>query len=122
MFSVYPEELAAATAAVGAVTGMTGTAPLIVEQNFVQGQYELNLLLGDLGPGNFGALALGGKDPLPQSARRLQRDDKCGDLLDTEPGNISGPTKRRTARINAAATAVPTKFSVWLPASSTSCC
>jgi Flp pilus assembly protein TadG len=109
VFGFTQRELtAAATAAVGAVTGMTGTAPLmIVEQNFVQGQeYELKSAApGDLGPGNFGALALGGK-----GASRYEsnlRDGysgmiSVGDLLDTEPGNISGPTKRAfTARINA---------------------
>ncbi|HAA38092.1 MAG TPA: hypothetical protein DCE00_04395 [Firmicutes bacterium] len=80
---------------------------MIVEQNFVQGQeYELKSAApGDLGPGNFGALALGGK-----GASRYEsnlRDGysgmiSVGDLLDTEPGNISGPTKRAfTARINA---------------------
>ncbi len=91
-----------ASAVVGAVTGMKGIVPLvIVDQTLVKGQeYELKSFSPPdfaLGPGNFGALALGGS-----GASRYEnnlRDGykgmiKVGDLLDTEPGNMSGPTKK----------------------------
>lgn len=98
---------AEAAAAVGAVSGMTGVVPLaIVEQELIKGQqYELKSFANSpLGPGNFGALALGGSGAsnFENNLREgYQGIIRIGDLLDTEPGNMSNPTKRAvTDRIN----------------------
>ncbi|HZK24962.1 MAG TPA: pilus assembly protein TadG-related protein [Oscillospiraceae bacterium] len=99
---------AEAKAAVGSIQGMTGVAPLtIVEQSFVKGQsYELKSASpSEMGPGNFGVLALGGSGASRYEANLrdgYSGNIKIGDLLDTEPGNMSNPTKRAcTDRINA---------------------
>jgi hypothetical protein len=93
---------AEASAAVGAVNGMTGIVPLaIVEESFIKGQeYELKSFSPPsftFGPGNFGALALGG--PGASRFESNLRDGyngmiQIGDLLDTEPGVMSNPIKR----------------------------
>ncbi|NLM46305.1 MAG: hypothetical protein GX200_05860 [Firmicutes bacterium] len=90
---------ATATALTGTVSALTGVVPLtIVEQDFVKGQeYHLKSFpAGELGPGNFGALALGGKGAANYKknlSRGYQGQIKVGDILETEPGNMSGPTR-----------------------------
>lgn len=93
---------AEATAATGAVTAMTGIAPLAnVDQPLIKGQeYQLKIFSASdptFGPGNFGALALGGRGS--QNYEKNLRDGyegqiKIGDFLETETGNMSNPTRR----------------------------
>ncbi len=90
-----------AAAQVGAVRSLRGAEPLGVEQqNFVYGAtYYLKNSPGYGGSykGNFGALALGGR------GASTYRDNlehgysgelKLGDVVESEPGNMSGPTSQ----------------------------
>lgn len=93
---------AAATARVGNVSAYVGAVPFgVIKQDFVYGeQYELKYGPG-IGEGqyhgNFGALALGG-----QGASNYENNVKygykgrlaVGDRVQTEPGNMAGPTAR----------------------------
>lgn len=80
------------------VSGMRGAAPLgVIWQNFVFGQlYDIKVGAGDGGGGNYGALALGGtgsanyRDNLQYGYPEWLR---MGDIVLTEPGNMSNPTK-----------------------------
>ncbi len=91
---------ARAKAIIGPVGGLIGVAPFsIVEQTLIYG-VEYSLKYADwtesgLESGNYGALALGG------SGANVYRNNikngflaniSTGDLLDTEQGNMSGPT------------------------------
>lgn len=94
---------ARATAIVGNITGVRGLRPLAVEQqDFVLGQsYSLKRGGGSGYCGNYGALALGGS-----GASNYRNNLKygyfgtvgmgdmveIGDEVDTEPGNMAGPT------------------------------
>ncbi|NLJ86340.1 MAG: hypothetical protein GX322_07860 [Firmicutes bacterium] len=93
---------ATATARVGTISAYIGVAPFgVVEQDFVFGeQYTLKYGPGSVPSyfrGNFGALSLGGR-----GASNYERNVKyghqgrlaVGDWIDTEPGNMSGPTVR----------------------------
>jgi len=98
---------AAARARFGSVTSISGIAPFgIPEQPLVFGQeYQLKSSShANYGPGNFGALALGGP-----GANRYRNNIKygyngvisVGDWVTTQPGNMSGPTRQGvTYRIN----------------------
>ena len=93
---------ASATARVGSISAYVGVAPFgVVEQDFIYGE-QYTLKFGpDTQPGhfrgNFGALSLGGR-----GASVYENNIKhghqgrlaVGDWIDTEPGNISGPTAR----------------------------
>ncbi|MCR3921709.1 MAG: pilus assembly protein TadG-related protein [Firmicutes bacterium] len=92
---------AQAIAATGTVSSLVGIVPLtIVEQALIKGQeYELKSpkLNEVIGPGNFGVLALGGTgaSKYEKNLREgYQGSIKIGDILETEPGNMSNPTKR----------------------------
>lgn len=91
---------ARAKALVGPAGGLSGIAPFsIVEQELNYGvEYNLKYSTwqeSGLSPGNFGALALGGT-----GANRYRNNIKngylssvsTGDILDTEEGNMAGPT------------------------------
>lgn len=95
-----------AVAEVAPIIGLDGAAPLGIQQHeFVFGeQYTLkvgagdtSILDGEISPGWFGALALGG----PGASRYEENltygysgSLKVGDIIDIQTGNISGPTKR----------------------------
>jgi len=93
------EVRASAKARVGPVSGVFGAAPFFVpEQTFVYGQtYVLKYPGGQGESGNFGGLALGGR-----GARNYEDNITygyqgwlhVGDWVETEPGNMSGPTVR----------------------------
>ncbi|MGQ9513289.1 pilus assembly protein TadG-related protein [Thermodesulfitimonas sp.] len=88
-----------AKAEVRAVSELYGAAPLGVrEQNLEFGRlYDLKVGGGAGEHGNFGALALGGygANNYGENLRRgYQAWLKVGDILETEPGNMSGPTRR----------------------------
>ncbi len=93
------EVTARAKARVGPVNGVFGAAPFFVpDQVFVYGQtYVLKRPGGQGKGGNFGGLALGGR-----GARNYEDNIvhgyqgwlHTGDWVETEPGNMSGPTVR----------------------------
>lgn len=96
---------AAARVAAGTATAVHGAAPLAVRrQEFVFGrEYTLKVGAGDqedsigLGPGNFGALALGKTGANTYEENLMHGYPgllKVGDVVETQTGNISGPTKR----------------------------
>ena len=91
---------ASATAQVGSISAYVGVAPFgVVKQDFIYGEQYLLKYGPHSNPGryhgNFGALALGGK-----GANHYRENIKhghqarlaVGDWVDTEPGNIAGPT------------------------------
>ena len=89
---------ALAEAQVGGISGLQGIAPLgVIWQEFVFGQlYDIKVGAGDSESGNYGALALGG------TGSANYRDNlrygypgwlRLGDVILTEPGNMSNPTK-----------------------------
>ncbi|NLI70481.1 MAG: hypothetical protein GX364_06440 [Firmicutes bacterium] len=94
-----------ATAMVGSIGAMSGVVPLgLVNRELVFGQKYIiknassnNYDVG-LGAGNFGALALGEGRGASNFERHLTEGYpgviSVGDILDTEPGNMSNPTKR----------------------------
>lgn len=85
-------------ARVAPVKAMKGLAPLAVkQQNFVFGQeYSLKNAAGEGENGWYGAMALGGhgasiyEDNLKYG---YQGVISIGDIIETEPGNMSGPTR-----------------------------
>lgn len=88
-----------AKAKVEAVSELYGAAPLgIREQSLEFGRlYNLKVGGGAGEHGNFGAIALGGHgaDNYEENLRHgYQGWLKVGDILETEPGNMSGPTQR----------------------------
>ena len=88
---------AEAVARVAPVTGVRGVVPLGVEwDDFIYGeQYTLKHGGGDGITGNYGALALGGTGAsryLVNLQEGYQGWLRVGDLVPTEPGNISGNT------------------------------
>jgi len=103
VFGITEQRLTASAAAqVGSISGCFGVAPFgVVEQDFILGEQYI-LKCGPHRPpgylrGNFGALALG-----DQGASNYENNIKygynekleVGDWVDTEPGNMSGPTVR----------------------------
>ena len=93
-----------ATVMVGNVGAMTGIAPLgISDSDFEFGvKYGLKIAAGDefdedLGVGNYGALALGAPGANTYEENLTDGYDgflTVGDVIDTQTGNISNPTKR----------------------------
>jgi len=97
---------AAAKANFGNVNSISGIAPFFIpDQPLVFGQeYQLKYSHANYGPGNFGALALGGP-----GGGRYRNNIKygydgiisVGDWVTTQPGNMCGPTRQGvTYRIN----------------------
>ncbi len=95
---------AGAKASVGATRGLWGAAPFgVVEDSFEYGQvYTMKYSPSnsdETGPGNFGALALGGtgasnylNNIMYGYQGRLEVGDEIPTILETEPGNMAGPT------------------------------
>jgi Flp pilus assembly protein TadG len=82
------------------ISSFTGAAPLgIMTEDFVYGQ-KYKLKYGsppELGSGNFGALRLGGSGANNYEynlKHGYPGELKVGDIVNIEPGNMSGPTKR----------------------------
>ncbi|MGB9802893.1 pilus assembly protein TadG-related protein [Desulfofundulus sp.] len=97
------EVQAAASAAVAGITSCRGVAPLLIaRQDFKFGE-RYTLKYGDpASPGNFGALSLGG------TGADIYRHNliygysgrvSVGDMVTTEPGNMSGPTQAIDERL-----------------------
>lgn len=90
---------ARSAAAFGAISSATGVVPFgIPDQTLVFGQkYQLKAASHkDYGPGNYGALALdipGAKSYENNIKHGYNGWISVGDWIDTEPGNMSGPTK-----------------------------
>jgi len=93
---------ASVTATVGNLTSLSGTVPIGVEQgSFTYGElYTLKLGPGSTSPGpyhgNFHALALGGKGASNYRENLkwgFQKVLRVGDTVETEPGNMAGPTR-----------------------------
>jgi len=87
-----------AVASYGSISGATGVVPFgIPDQELSFGQ-EYQLKAGshdDYGPGNYGALALdlrGAQSYLNNLKYGYQGIINVGDWVETEPGNMSGPT------------------------------
>ncbi|MCR4401989.1 MAG: pilus assembly protein TadG-related protein [Firmicutes bacterium] len=94
---------ASAKATIGAASAVRGAAPFVVpDQEFLYGeQYVLKYGGGDGEHGNFAALALGGwgaatyENNIKYGYQGWLRVDEWEEVwLDTEPGNMSGPTVR----------------------------
>jgi len=88
-----------ARAEVGAVSGLRGAQPFgILEADFTFGElYTIKTGAGDGSQGNFGAIALGGTGAqvYEQNIRSgYQGWLRLGDVIPSEPGNMSGPTRR----------------------------
>lgn len=92
---------AEAGASLTSISGATGVVPFgIVKQEFIYGKdYTLKLGAGDGYNGNFAALALGGtgattyKENIKYGYKgKLEMVEWVPLLLETEPGNMSGPT------------------------------
>lgn len=92
-----------ATAKAGAIVAANGIRPFAIEQqNFEYGRtYVLKKGAGEAYTGNYGALALGGTGSTVYKNNMMYgyfSDVKIGDLvkigedLETEPGNMAGPT------------------------------
>jgi len=94
------EVKAKSKARVGPVQAIWGAVPLSVpQQEFVYGQqYALKVGAGMAEQGNFGALKLGPKGGASVFEDHVKRGYqgmlRIGDLVDTEPGNMAGPTAR----------------------------
>lgn len=90
---------ARAEAAVAPLAGARGIVPLgVADGDFVVGErYVLKLAAGEGEHGNFHALALGGRGAHNYEERLTHgwpEVVRVGDRLETEPGNMSGPTRR----------------------------
>lgn len=97
----FSEVHAGATAALTPISGVNGVVPFgVVKQDFIYGQsYKLKLGPGEGYNGNFAALALGGtgatnyRDNIKTGYQgKLEIVEWVPLLLETEPGNMSGPT------------------------------
>lgn len=93
------EVAARAQAAVSPVAGVRGVAPLgVPEWDFVPGaRYALKVGAGNADRGNFQALALGGRGAANFEENLLRgwpQVMRVGDVVPTEPGNMSGATFR----------------------------
>lgn len=89
---------ATAKARVENIKSLSGVRPLaVVQQAFVYGQlYTLKEGAGDGTSGNYGAIALGGNGASTYRYNMLHGYSgtiSVGDLIETEPGNMSGPTE-----------------------------
>lgn len=98
VFGLFSSDVsAAAKASNRVVTGVSGAVPFSIEkQNFIYyTPYILKEGGGDGSDGNYGALALGGTGANVYNYNiRYGYDGKLtvGQWVDTEPGNMSGPT------------------------------
>ncbi|MCL4440414.1 MAG: hypothetical protein M1609_07455, partial [Firmicutes bacterium] len=85
-----------AAAQVGSITSYRGVAPLTIrEQPLVYGQLVTLKYGSPDSPGNFGALALAGRGSRNYKYNLIngfQHPVGIGDVLNTEPGNMNGPT------------------------------
>jgi len=87
-----------AVACYGSVSGATGVVPFGIPDQVLAFGQEYQLKAGshdDYGPGNYGALALdlrGAQSYLNNLKYGYQGTLKVGDWVETEPGNMSGPT------------------------------
>jgi len=89
-----------ATAVVGPITAMKGIRPFaIVQQEFEYGEsYTLKAGGGGGHCGNYGAIALGGRGASTYrnnlaNGYNANPPIKVGDEIETEPGNMAGPTE-----------------------------
>lgn len=101
---------ATSEAGVFALGAASGVAPLgVVWQDFAYGQiYDLKV--GDAATGNFGAMALGGTGTAIYRENLLNGFSgwlKAGDLVPTETGNMSEPTRRAVDELAQACTHTP---------------
>lgn len=92
---------AKAVAVVGSVKSLSGAVPFGIEQHsFEYGkQYLLKQGAGQAGSykGNFGALAMNGKGAANYRENLMNGYSgtiQIGDIIETEPGNMSGPTSQ----------------------------
>ena len=87
-----------------------GAIPIAIQKGTYTGGQEILLKQGPPQSGNFGCLALGGRgaDTYRDNLKYgYNATVKAGDLVDTEPGNMAGPTKEATQyRISAGKTKV----------------
>ena len=89
------EVSALAKASVGSINGMVGVIPLALEEQPLVFGKEYTLKTGDGKRGWFGPVALGGNGA---NVYRTNLENgyssylKMGDTIDTEPGNMTGPT------------------------------
>ena len=105
VIGIYEVEITSSSKAkVSQVNAITGAVPFgVVKQNFSYGQ-SYYLKYGAGGPanasglnGNFGALALGGTGAKNYEENIKYGHDQqleIGDTVTTEPGNMSGPTRK----------------------------
>lgn len=93
---------ARAEALVGSITGIAGVSPIGVEDQPLQFGVKYTLKHGSgeggspLGSGNYGALALGGRGASTYRENLIygyQNMLRVGQVISTEPGNMSGPTR-----------------------------
>ena len=88
-----------ATASYGSVSAMSGIVPFSIPDQTLNYGVEYELKAGshdDYGPGNYGALALGLKGASSyRNNIRYGYDGivRVGEWIETEPGNMSGPTE-----------------------------
>lgn len=98
IFGLHTKDVSAsATARIVPISAAKGIVPFgIVKQNFIYGErYILKYGGGSGYDGNFAALALGGSgSPVYQNNIKYgyKGNIKIGDWIETEPGNMSGPT------------------------------
>lgn len=88
---------AQAHAKIAPVSQVTGVVPLAVEEQQFDFGAEYKLKIADPDHGWCGPLALGGNGASTYQdnlANGYQHPIKIGDVLDTENGNMSGPTKK----------------------------
>lgn len=95
-----------AVAEVAPITGVGGAAPLGIQKHEFEfgkqytlkvGAGDTSLLEGEISPGWFGALALGGPGANTYEDNLTfgySGNLKIGDVIDIQTGNISGPTKK----------------------------
>ena len=111
VLGIYSQTVSAnSCATVEGMTSARGAAPLTISDEELKGvnfgdkrtlKYQ-KWKDGPLGPGNFGALALGdtGADTYRKNLiEGYDKTIKVGDKYDTEPGNMSGPTGGINERI-----------------------
>ncbi|MFZ5595958.1 MAG: pilus assembly protein TadG-related protein [Bacillota bacterium] len=97
VFGVMERPVSAhAAAEASAVTSYTGVAPLTIKEQPLEYGQMVTLKFGSPdSPGNFGALALNGRGSLNYKYNLINgfsQEIKVGDVLETEPGNMNGPT------------------------------
>ncbi len=93
-----------AAAMTGSISSYLGVAPLTIkEQPFTYGQLVTLKYGSPDSPGNFGALALAGRGSRNYKYNLINGFShvvKVGETLDTEPGNMTGPTEGIDERLD----------------------